>query len=256
MHSCIYRGTVLHKRLRERTHTFRYGLYMVFIDLAELDQIFNRRLFWSCRSFNLFWFRRRDHLGDPATPLIDAVRDLVEQETGSRPAGPVRLLTNLRHFGFQMNPVSFYFVYDNDSTSSLVNVIAEVHNTPWNERYCYVLEPHQWTGPTDERRCLKKSLHVSPFMPMNQEYRWRFKEPGKELIASIRVVEEGAPAIKASISMQRLPLTRWRSLQMSWRFPIMPLLVYARIYFQAFKLLLKKVTFFSHPSKTHSQSGG
>ena len=254
MHSCIYRGTVLHKRLRERTHTFRYGLYMVFLDLAELDQIFNRRLFWSCKSFNLFWFRRRDHLGDPATPLIDSVRDLVEQETGSRPAGPVRLLTNLRHFGFQMNPVSFYFVYDNDSTSSLVNVVAEVHNTPWNERYCYVLEPQQWTGPSDELRRLEKSLHVSPFMPMNQDYIWRFKQPGKELLASVRVVEEGALAIKASLLMQRLPLTRWRSFQMSCRFPVMPLLVYARIHLQAFKLFLKKVTFFSHPKKTRRES--
>ncbi|MHC4217607.1 MAG: DUF1365 family protein, partial [Planctomycetota bacterium] len=96
MNSCIYEGWVRHRRYAPVDHIFRYTMFMMYLDLDELDEVFHRRWLWSARRPALAWFRRRDHLGEPDVPLATAVRDLVEAETGRRPAGPIRLLTHLR----------------------------------------------------------------------------------------------------------------------------------------------------------------
>ena len=97
MHSAIYRGWLEHRRAAPRRHAFRYPLFMVYLDLAELDRVFAGRWLWSTRRPALLRFDRRDHLGDPAIPLDQAVRDLVAERTGTRPQGPIRLLTHLRY---------------------------------------------------------------------------------------------------------------------------------------------------------------
>ena len=112
MHSALYHGWLDHRRLAPRRHAFRYRLFMAYLDLAELDQVFRGRWLWSTRRAALARFDRRDHLGDPAQPLGDAVRALVAERTGHKPEGPIRLLTHLRHFGYVFNPVSFYYCFD------------------------------------------------------------------------------------------------------------------------------------------------
>ena len=99
MKSALYRGTVRHRRHAPVPHAFRYGLYMLYLDLAELDSVFRGRWLWSARRFAPAWFRRADYLGDPSVPLDAAVRDLAEERPGTRPEGPVRVLTQLRTFG-------------------------------------------------------------------------------------------------------------------------------------------------------------
>jgi DUF1365 family protein len=110
--SCLYEGWVRHRRLAPVHNSFRYSLYMVYLDLGELDRVFRGRWLWSAHRFAPAWFRRKDHLGDPSRPLAEEVRSLVEQKTGKRPGGPIRLLTHLRYFGYCMNPVSFYYCFD------------------------------------------------------------------------------------------------------------------------------------------------
>src|SRR5512147_1165020 len=112
MQSCIYEGQVSHVRATPVAHTFRYRLFMVYLDLDELPRVFAGRWFWSTRRRALARFRREDHLGDPLRPLDACVRDLVERETGRRPEGPIRLLTHLAYYGYCFNPVSFYYCFD------------------------------------------------------------------------------------------------------------------------------------------------
>lgn len=138
MRSCFYEGHVVHRRFDPVEHSFRYRLFMVYADLAEIDDVFGRRGFWSTHWPAIARFRRADYLGDPSRPLYDCVTDLVLEHTGKRPAGPIRLLTNFRYFGFRMNPVSFYYCFD-ATGEEVETVVAEVSNTPWNERHCYVL---------------------------------------------------------------------------------------------------------------------
>ena len=140
MHSRIYKGWVEHRRHAPRQNRFRYPLFMMYIDLAELPGLFDRTPGWSARRPALAWFRRSDYLAPHAQPLDQAVRDLVEARTGARPAGPIRLLTHLRYFGYCMNPVSFYYCFD-EAGDTLQTIVAEITNTPWGERHQYVLGP-------------------------------------------------------------------------------------------------------------------
>ena len=104
MRSAIYHGWLRHRRHAPRLHAFRYRLFLMYLDLAELDTVFRGRWLWSTRRTALARFDRADHLGDPDVPLERAVRDLVESRGGRRPAGPIRLLPHLRYFGHCFNP--------------------------------------------------------------------------------------------------------------------------------------------------------
>src|SRR5690606_39067170 len=132
-------GRVRHRRHAPRPHGFSYSVCMVWLDLAELDEVFRGRWFWSTRRRALAWFRRADYLGDPALPLDEAVRQRVQAATGKRPEGPVRMLTQLRQFGHCFNPVTFYYCYGDGGGdggeahggNSLEFIVAEITNTPW-----------------------------------------------------------------------------------------------------------------------------
>ena len=138
MHSAIYHGWLRHRRTAPRKHAFRYLLFMIYLDLGALDRGFRGRWLWSARRTALARFDRADRLGDPALPLERSVRDLVESRSGRRPAGPIRLLTHLRYFGYCFNPVSFYYCFD-VAGERIEHMVAEVNNTPWGEQHWYVL---------------------------------------------------------------------------------------------------------------------
>ena len=244
LHSCIYRGIVNHTRLYPHRHQFRYSLFMMYLDLAELDRVFAGTWIWSTRWPSVAWFRRRDHLGDPNQTLEEAVRSLVERETGSRPAGPIRLLTHLRYFGYVMNPVSYYYCFDEDD--HLQAVVAEIHNTPWGERHCYVI-PRQREQRQTIRHEHPKAFHVSPFMPMDMSYHWQFNVPGEGLEVKISLSREQQHLFHAELAMSRLPINRWNLFRTLVRFPWMTARVIAAIYWQAFRLRLKKTPFYAHP---------
>ncbi len=248
MQSCIYRGTVHHRRQQPRAHEFKYPLYMLLLDLAELDEVFRGRLAWSSRWPSLNWYRRKDHMGPHDQPLDTVVREFVETQTGIRPIGPIRLLTQVRQFGFLMNPVAFYFLYSADS-EELQFVVAEVNNTPWNEQHLYLLTAEMWNSKDAERPLTDKRFHVSPFMPMDQQYRWQVEGPADQLSIRMEVRDPENWFFHVRLMMNRMPLTGGNLLRMMCRFPWMTLSVFTRIYWQAFLLWRKKIPFYPHPKK-------
>lgn len=201
--SAIYEGWVRHRRLGEVQHSFRYRVFMTLLDLDELPELFDRHPLYSARRPAPARFRRSDYLGDPDIPLAQSARRLVEARTGHRPEGPVRLLTHLRYLGRSFNPVSFYYLYDR-AGERVEAVIAEVTNIPWRERHAYVVAQHG-SGPIRGR--LAKRLHVSPFMPMEQEYEWRITEPGDALHIRIANLERGSRVFDATLAMRRHELS-------------------------------------------------
>jgi uncharacterized protein len=161
MHSRIYKGWVRHRRLAPSPHQFSYRIFMLYLDLAELPQAFDRVPLWSARRRAPARFKREDYLGPTDVPLDQAVRDLVEARLARRPRGPIRLLTHARYFGYCFNPVSFYYCFD-EAGEHLDAIVAEITNTPWGERHAYVLDAAADAGRL-KRFAFDKHFHVSPF---------------------------------------------------------------------------------------------
>ncbi len=250
MHSALYTGRLRHRRFAPREHRFSYRMFMMYVDLAELDVIFRGRWLWSARRPALSWLRRADYLGDPALPLDTAVREHVAAHTGVQPTGPIRMLTHLRCFGIGFNPVTFYYCFDAADTR-VETIVAEITNTPRNERHAYVLADR---APDANPRVLRyrfaKEFHVSPFMPMEMNYDWRFGTPGDRLSVNMQNFQHGERMFDATLQLTRREISAGALARELAAFPCMPATVLAGIYLQALKLWLKRIPIHVHPSRT------
>jgi hypothetical protein len=245
--SCLYRGWVRHRRYGEIPHELRTTLFMLYLDLDELPELFDRYRIASARGRALAEFRRSDHIGDPARTLAAEIRSLVAARTGTSPAGPIRLLTNLRYFGHCFNPVSFYYCYEDPSAERVAAIVAEVTNTPWGERHAYVL-PNERPRGSIMRGLFAKEFHVSPFMGMDHTYAWRLTPPGEQLIAHIESERDGAVAFDATLSLAQSQLTPRALARLLARYPLLSLRTIRQIYSNGLRLRLKGATYFPNPS--------
>ena len=250
MHSALYTGQLRHRRFAPREHQFSYRLFMLYVDLAELDEIFRGRWLWSVRRPALAWLRRADCIGDPALPIDTVVRERIAERTGVRPAGPIRMLTHLRYFGIGFNPVTFYYCFDLADTR-VEAIVAEITNTPWNERHAYVLtDPDAESQSRVLRYRFAKAFHVSPFMPMEMNYDWRFGVPGKCLVVNMQNYQQGQRVFDATLDLSRQEIGAAALARALVAFPCMTATVLAGIYTQALRLWIKRIPVHAHPSRT------
>ena len=245
-------GTVRHSRNVPRRHQFQYNLFMVFVDLAHLDQFApHSRWGWSQSWPSIAWFRRADHLGDAHRPLVDCVKELVRSETGKLIDGPIRLLTNFRYWGFEMNPISLYYCFDR--TDRLTAVVAEVTNTPWGEQHCYVLNIESTAPTRDQPINVDKDLHVSPFFSMNYQYQFSLNSPGETLVVGIQMQDVSqvcpTPVFLADLCLRWKPDSKWTRFCLLVQFPWMTAKVFAAIYREAARLWWKGVPYVPHPAR-------
>ncbi len=284
-HSCVYTGWVRHRRFEPIKHRFTYPLFMLYLDLDETKDILDSRWFSAHEFFNLVSFRRKDYFqGASANNKSASCLELKEQvvkyvrEDASK-RGHVEpdirrvcVLTHLRYLNLVFNPVSLYYCFD--EADNLVAVLAEITNTPWDERHSYVM--HVGHDDTEMRYVQKsrsthgfkfdKAFHVSPFNPMNMRYHWNFSEPNHACAVHMDVLMESLAAgatgqagdsatknaspeqtkhFDATLHLKRRPLSEFGRVLI--RYPFMCVSVVSGIYWQAFKLWIKKAPFYDNP---------
>lgn len=242
LRSAILKGRVFHRRYRPTEHAFDYPTAQWWLALDELPKLNNLSRLLSTRKFAPLWFRRRDYLRGSHGDLANAIRDKMSSLANTKLTGRVYFLGNLRTFGLYFSPINCYFL-EQDHSGEFSYMLAEVSNTPWNERHYYLLDLR-------EPLVHEKAFHVSPFNPIDMRYEWQIRAPQNELAhkSSIHLAAvKGERHFSATMRLQREELNQKTIRNVFFRYPINTLTTLFAIYWQALRLWLKKTPIYDHP---------
>jgi DUF1365 family protein len=232
----VFEGTLRHRRFAPVPHDFTYRVWMALVDVDRIPDLMGVSTFTSWNRWNWAAFDDRDHLGDPAAPLRQRVHADARRNGIDVPDGPILLLTHLRYLGYCFNPVSFFYLFDR--AWSLRLVLAEVNNT-FGGSHSYWLQPDG--DSRGFRSAAEKSLYVSPFMPVDLEYRFALTPPADSLVAHMDTRRQGRVTFDATLSLARRPWTAGEIRRQLLRRPVMTATVTAAIHWQALRLWWKGV---------------
>ncbi|MFT5664194.1 MAG: DUF1365 family protein [Urechidicola sp.] len=248
--SAIYQGWLRHRRFHPVVHKFSYQVFMMYLDLSELDRVLSLSPWWSKKKWRPARFERADFLGNSTISLDQAIRNRILEETGEAHKGAIRMLANLRYFGFNMNPITSYYCFDEQE--KLTTIVTEVTNTPWKERKSYVLkcDPNQRI----QSLSFQKEMHVSPFNPMDMTYQWTSNSPSKVLSLNLETWYKGERHVDATMALKRREINTSSLAGILLKHPWMTVKVASSIYWQALKLGIKKVPFYDHPKFSNGVS--
>jgi uncharacterized protein len=237
MKSAIYIGEIAHQRNIPKVHRFRYPFFMWYLNLDELDSLPNMGWLFSVQHWAISRMQRSDYLGDPQIPLADAVRARMFELTGQPVTGQVCGLMNMRTLGLYFSPVNFYYGFDGEGR--FTHFLAEVSNTPWNERHHYAY----FVADGRYELTQKKAFQVSPFNPLQQQYRWRISPPGAAVGVAIAVSDSRGEIFEARLQLARQELGKATVRRLLMKKPIMTAFIVGGIYYQALKIYLKGIPY-------------
>lgn len=238
----IYVGTLRHRRFTPARHDFTYPIFMICLDVDRIAEMMSISPVTSFNRWNVASFYNEDHFGNPSLCLRERLAADAAAHSASLPDGKILLLTHLRYFGYNFNPVSFFYCHA--AGGELKNIVAEVNNT-FGETHNYWLEDADPDGTL--HAVFAKEFHVSPFSPMEQQYEWTFGSVGDSLIVQTNSFESEGRVFDATLQLEAREWNR-RNLHAALRqFPWMTLKTIAAIHWQAVRLWWKKVPVVHHP---------
>ena len=234
--SCIYNGTVIHKRYKPKEHFFKYSVFSLLLDLSELEILNNNIRFFSINKFNLISFFEKDHGNRDDSSLVGWVKKNLEQNQINTENIKIKLLCYPRILGYVFNPLSIFFVYNQNDT--LVSILYEVKNT-FGEQHTYVFKIDNENNLI-QNNCSKK-FHVSPFIEMNCNYFFRILKPGDRLSVIIDQYDKVGKILYASQDGKKANLTGQELIKSYLKHPLMTFKIISAIHFEAFKLWIKGI---------------
>lgn len=247
----------MHHRLQPRPHRFHYHVFMFYIDLDEIDQLSSKLLLLSRNKFNFFSFRDHEHLQlpidkpDKSKTTKQHILNYLKQNGVDVVPAKIMLLTNLNILGYNFNPVSFYYCFDNKNAP--ICAIAEVSNT-FREMKPYILNAGHLTGDTFHLNT-KKHFYVSPFFNHDANFDFNLKIPADKLNVRIDTFNEEERVFISTLTGVKKPLTNLNLFWYSIRFPFLTLRIIFLIHWQALLLWLKKLPFHKKAENKHLQQG-
>lgn len=233
---------IFHARLRPRRNTFRYGVCYFLIPVGEWVRG-RSGLFLSIDGTNLFSLRSADY-GDGSGDPVRWARGVLGDAGLGGAASDIALLTLPRLFGFAFNPVSFWFCRNQDG--AMTAVLCEVNNT-FGERHIYLCHRGGEAIAPGEALTMRKIFHVSPFLEVKGDYRFRFSCDADHVGVHIDLIDSEGVLLVTSIAGRTQPLSARGLLRAAFAFPLQTVKVVVLIHYQALKLVLKGVKHYRKP---------
>ena len=252
--SYLYFGNVRHARYQPKKHKFNYRVFSALLDLDKLETEVSGLRSFSINRFNLFSFRYRDHgFNNDETPrkFVDHILAQIERQ----PADQVFLLCYPRMLGFAFNPLSVYYALVDGKIDTL---IYEVRNT-FGEDHVYVVPmardttSGKATNETPEAHSREKKFHVSPFMDVEGEYHFSAPLPTNNIRLVIRETLDDKPLLIASFTGKQAKLSDQKLMFGFIAYPLMTVKILVGIHFEAARLFLKKLPFYSKPKPSYDK---
>ena len=238
INSCIYNGSVIHKRFKPKEHFFKYSVFSLLLDLSELEELDKKISFFSFNRFNLISFYEKDHGNRDGLPLIEWVKKNLEYNQIDTNNIRIKLLCYPRIFGYVFNPLSVFFIYN--KKSELISILYEVKNT-FGEQHTYIFKVNK--NENFIKQTCKKKFHVSPFIEMRCTYIFKILNPNDKINVVIDQYDEEGKLLYASQEGMRIDLNN-KNLALSYlKHPLMTFKIIAAIHFEAFKLWIKGIKF-------------
>jgi uncharacterized protein len=238
----LYVGSVMHRRFRPVRRRFEYRVFWLILDLDRLPEMTHGLKLMSVERFNLLSFHARDHADGRDGSLRHKVAALATA-AGFVADGRMLLMTMPRVLGYVFNPISVFFCHD--ARDRLTAIVWEVSNT-FGGRHSYVIGIGDADAMVQRQRC-RKELHVSPFIGMDIEYRFRLVRRGGRLTIGIADHDRDGLLMSAAMTAERRPLTDRGLLAAFVRMPFETVKVTAAIHWEALQLWLKGARFLNGP---------
>lgn len=239
----IHFGRVMHARLCPRRNAFAYPVFFLRIPLSEMSSL--NRVIFSVNKWNLFSFHYRDFGDRDGSNPVGWIRGLLRENGVGKADGEIVLQTFPRVLGYVFNPVSFWFCHD--ASGKLRAVVCEVNNT-FGERHNYLLvhEDGRAICPNDNLTA-KKVFHVSPFCKVSGIYTFKFRSSERQCYAKIDYDDSSRQVLRTAIFGKAYRFSTWNLTRAFFLYPLMTLMVVLRIHWQAIRLWIRGVPFYSKP---------
>ncbi|MDA1065639.1 MAG: DUF1365 domain-containing protein [Verrucomicrobia bacterium] len=251
MNSCLYSCKVGHSRKRPKKHSFSYRVFMFMVDLDELESLPGKLLFLSHNRSNIYSYRDSDYFTQGGTTPRENVEIFLRANGITGPVGRISLLTHLRTWGHTFNPVSFYFVADEENNP--LCLISEVANT-FNEQKLYLLKSDKLeVGAYKDSQ--NKHFYISPFSDLDTRLHFNVRTPDQNLSISINESDSEGTYFFSSLAGKKKELSNLNLLKYTLFFPFITLGIVLSIHWEALKLYLKKIPVRAKANHPELQTG-